>query len=238
MCIYSLILLDAHKQHLLNSIHLFICFDLFDTHSLLPLRPICGSLAAAHVMSTFNRLILAFGSAGVVLLHERLEGLVEAGLEAELCDDLLWNIGHIQQNRHEIALLTVVLVIIIVVLDQLVAFWHITTHVLEVSIVQRVCQHVVVRDACNGFLRSINCIESLRHLPLNDSESIVIMEVIVFLKQPVSIFEFECGKEEGKIFIHIQRRSAKCEAPLFKLLIEESLQKYDNQDCCAHKKHG
>jgi hypothetical protein len=88
-------------------------------------------------------------------------------------------------------LFTIVIFIIIVILDQGGSVWDIAANVLEVSIIQGVCEDNVVGDTLDGFLGGSNSVEDVCNLVANNLESIVFLEVFILSKEPVSITQLD-----------------------------------------------
>jgi hypothetical protein len=82
-----------------------------------------------------------------ISIYQRLKSLIEAALEPELHHDHLRDASLVEQDRTQVTLLTVFLIVIIFILDELISPGNVAAHILEVSLVEGISQDELVGDS-------------------------------------------------------------------------------------------
>ena len=100
-------------------------------------------------------------------------------------------------------MLTIILLITLVTLNQSGSVWDIAAYVLEVSVVGRVSEDDVVWNTLDSLLGWLGDVKDFAYLFGDDFKSIDVLQVIIFFQEPVSISEFNSGEEERKVLINV-----------------------------------
>ena len=100
-------------------------------------------------------------------------------------------------------MLTIILLITLVTLNQSGSVWDIAAYVLEVSVVGRVSEDDVVWNTLDSLLGWLGDVKDFAYLFGDDFKSIDVLQVNIFFQEPVSISEFNSGEEERKVLINV-----------------------------------